>query len=79
MIGNKNITKNIYRLQGNDSIMCEYFCIGFIDFMLKDKNLLDYINLFSPNEQNIKIIFPITQNFFHIYILKKIEGKNLLY
>ena len=27
-----------------------YFCIGFIDFMLKDQSLLDYINIFSPNE-----------------------------
>ena len=30
--------------------MCEYFCIEFIDFMLKSKSLLDYTNLFSPNE-----------------------------
>ena len=30
--------------------MCGYVCIGFIDFMLKGKSLLDYINLFSPNE-----------------------------
>ena len=29
--------------------MCEYFCIGFIDFMLKGKILTDFINLFSPN------------------------------
>ena len=30
--------------------MCEYFCIEFIDFMLKGKSLLEYTNLFSPNE-----------------------------
>ena len=30
--------------------MCGYFCIGFINFMLKGKSLLDYINLFSPSE-----------------------------
>ena len=30
--------------------MCGYFYIGFIDFMLKAKSLLDYKNLFSPNE-----------------------------
>ena len=28
--------------------MCEYFCIGYIDFMLKSKNLTDFTNLFSP-------------------------------
>ena len=49
-IGNKNIITNIYRIQAYDSIMCGYFCIGFIDFMLKGKSLLDYTNLFSPND-----------------------------
>ena len=51
---------NIYRIQANDSMMQRYICIGFIDFMLKDKikSLLDYINLFSSNEyeNNDKII-----------------------
>ena len=47
-IGNKNIIKNIYRIQANDSIMCGYFCIRYIDFILKRKSLLDSINLFSP-------------------------------
>ena len=43
--------------------MCEYFCIGFIDFMLKRKSLLEYANLFSPNEyeNNDKIIFKCFQ------------------
>ena len=29
---------------------CGYFCIRFIDFMLKGKSLLDYTNLFSPSK-----------------------------
>ena len=49
-IGNQNIITNTYRMQAYNSIMCGYFCIGFIDFMLKGKSLLDYTNLFSPNE-----------------------------
>ena len=36
-IGNKNIKTNIFRIQAYDSIMCRYFCIGFIDFMLSGK------------------------------------------
>ena len=38
--------------------MCGYFCIGFTDFMLKDKSLLDCANLFSPSkyEKNDKIL-----------------------
>ena len=54
-IGNKNIT-NIYRIQAYDSIMCGYICIGFIDFMLKGKSLLEYTNLFSNEyKKNDKI------------------------
>ena len=30
--------------------MCGYFCIEFINYMLKGKTLLDYTNLFSPND-----------------------------
>ena len=41
-IGNKNIITNICRIQAYDSIMCEHFCIRFIDFMLKGKCLLKY-------------------------------------
>ena len=47
-VGNKNIIANIFRVQANDSVMCGYFCIGFIDFMLADKKLTDYTSLFSP-------------------------------
>ena len=47
--GNKNIMMNIYRIQAYNSIMCRYFCIGFIGFMLKGKSLLEY-TIFFPNE-----------------------------
>ena len=46
---NKNIITNIYRIQAYDSIMCGYFCIGFINFMFNGNSLTDYTNLFSPN------------------------------
>ena len=48
-INNKNIKTNIFRIQAYDSIMCGYFCIGFIDFMFKEKTLTEYTNLFSPD------------------------------
>ena len=51
-IGNKNIKANIYRVQANDLIMCGYFCIGFIGFMLAGKTLTDYTALFSPYNFN---------------------------
>ena len=34
-IGNKNIIRNIYRVQAYDSIIYRFFCIGFIDFFVK--------------------------------------------
>ena len=38
--------------------MCGYYFIEFVNYMLKGKTLLDYTNLFSPNdfEKNAKII-----------------------
>ena len=40
-IGNKNIKANIFRVQANNSVMCGYFCIGF---------MTDYTSLFSPHD-----------------------------
>ena len=57
-----SITTNIFRIQGYDSIMCGYFCIGFIDFMLAGKTLTEYTNLFSPN--NFKKNDEIILNYF---------------
>ena len=45
-----SMTTNIFRIQANDSIMCGYFCIGFIDFMLSGKTLTEFTNPFSPNK-----------------------------
>ena len=61
-IDNENIKTNIFRLQALDSIICECFCIGFIDFMLVWKTLTDFTNLFSPN--NFKRIDDIILKYF---------------
>ena len=55
----KNIITNIFRIQAYNSIMCGYFCIGFIDFMLAIKALTEFTNLFSPNnfKKNDSIIY----------------------
>ena len=42
------ISQQIF-IEYKHTIMCEYFCIGFIDFMLKGKSLLHYTNLFYPS------------------------------
>ena len=65
-ISNKNIKTNIFRTQAYDSIMCGYFCIGFINFMLAGKTLTDFINLFSPN--NFRKNDDIILNYFMINV-----------
>ena len=57
-----SITTNIFRIQAYDSIMCGYFCIGFIDFMLAGKSLTEFTNLFLPN--NFKKNDDIILNYF---------------
>ena len=44
-----SITTNIFRIQAYDSIICGYFCIGFIDLILPGKTLTDFTDLFLPN------------------------------
>ena len=57
-----SITKNIFRIQAYNSIICRYFCIGFIDFMLAGKTLTDFTNFFSTN--NFKKNHDIILNYF---------------
>ena len=51
-INNKNIIANIFRIQAYDSVMCRYFCIGFINCMFMGKSLTlssrkcTYVHLF---------------------------------
>ena len=61
-LGNKIIKTGIFRIQDNNSIMCDHFCILFIEYMLKGKTLTDFTNLFSPwdfkkNDEIIKRYF----------------------
>ena len=44
-----SITTNIFRIKAYDSIMCAYFCIDFIDFMLAGKTVTEFTNLLLPN------------------------------
>ena len=47
-IGHENTKTNIFRIQADNSIMCGYFCIGFIDFMFAGRSLIDFTSLLSP-------------------------------
>ena len=62
-INESTVTTNIFRIQAYDSVMCRYFCIEFIDFMLKSKSLIDFTNLLSSNfKNNDKIILKHVEN-----------------
>ena len=59
----ERVKSNIFRIQAYDSIMCGYFCIEFINYMLKGKTL-DFTNLFLPNDfkKNDRVIKRIFKN-----------------
>ena len=61
-VNRKNMKTNIFRIQAYNSIMCEYFCIGFIDFIFAGKTLTEYTNLFPQN--NFKKNDDIILNYF---------------
>ena len=67
--------------------MCVYFCIGFINLMLKSKSLWEYTNLFSPNqfEKNVKTILKYFQQILNklkciaMFLINIENFKNLKY
>ena len=61
---NNDIKINMFKIQAYDSIVCRYFCIEFINYMLKGKTLLDYTNLFFLNDfkKNDRVIKRIFKN-----------------
>ena len=58
-VKDKSITHNKFRMQDNESIICGFYCIAFIECMLAGEILLGYTNLFLPNDykKNYKIIY----------------------
>ena len=47
-VGNKNIIANTFRLQPNNLVTRDYFCTGFIVFILAGKKLTEFTSMFSP-------------------------------
>ena len=58
-IKNKSITRSRFKIQSDDSIICGFYCVTFIEYVIAGKTLSDYTNLFSPNDyqKNDKIIY----------------------
>ena len=65
-VGNKKIKDDIFRVQANDSVMCGYFCMGFIDFMSAGRKL-NYYTIFFLHMILRKTII----QFCHISVMNK--------
>ena len=63
-IGHKNIKANLFRTQAKNSVMCEYFCIELINFMLVGRTLIDSTYLLYPYgfQKNDNIILSYFKN-----------------
>ena len=46
-------------MQDNEFVTCGICCTAFVEYLLAGKTLLDYTNLFSPNDykKNDKLIY----------------------
>ena len=71
---NNDIKSNIFRIQAYDSIMRGYFCIEFINYMLKGKTLLDYTNTFLL--MTLKRTIKLLKEFLRMNNLNVIELTN---
>ena len=43
---NKSVTHNELRIQDEDCIMCGFYCIAFIEYMIAERTLFDCTNFF---------------------------------
>ena len=58
-IKDKSITHNIFRIRDNESVMCGFYYIAFMEYRFAGKTLLEYTDLFSVSDykKNYKIIY----------------------
>ena len=71
-IRDESINHNIFRTQDNESIMCGFDCVAFIEYKLAGKTLLDYANLFSSNHYK-----RMTKKYVSILKINMVEEANL--
>ena len=66
----KSITLNIFRIQSDDYIICGFYCIAFIEYMITGKGLLDYqkknkiIYKYLKDKNDKRKIYPWNRRWF---------------
>ena len=68
-IRNKNIIANICRIQAYDSVMCGYFCIKFVDFILNGKSLLQL----AGDRRNTRLVSCICSRIYTPWTLRRLS------
>ena len=49
-IGSRSLLTNIFRVKAYNSVICGYFCIGFIDHIVAGETLIDNTSLFLSHD-----------------------------
>ena len=57
----KDVTANLFRIQAYNSI-CRYFCIAFVEHILKGSNLFDCFSMFSHSKRMQRKFYPEIDN-----------------
>ena len=58
-INYKSIMHSIFRIQSEDSIICGFYYITFLEYMIAGTTLLDYANLLSNHKRMIRTYISI--------------------
>ena len=69
-IKDKSITHNIFIVQDKGFIICGFYCIAFIEYLLAGKYLLNYTNLFSTSD------YKKNDNIMYNYFKDKYDRKS---
>ena len=80
-IKDNSITHKIFKMQSDDSIVCGFYCVTFMEYIVAEKFLLDYTNLFYLNDykKNVKISSLKTNITSLQFRIKKIDQKRNIF
>ena len=63
-INSKSIKHKLLRRQSNNSLMCGFYCIAFLEYAIAGKSLLNYTFFSNAYNKNDKIIYKHTDKYY---------------